>query len=512
MKTTRIILVSIFISILLLPYQIGKIQAHDQSSDLNDSVPMDRPDLTNAKPLSLSSTAKSGAPVIGTQTGSCHFGITTMYGSTGYDFSVIGVDGYIDWSYKAKSSEVADNIQYYRVINLGDTYYTWFLQSLPSLLSTYPGSIWIIGNEPDSQVSYQDHISAEVYAERFWNMAKVIRANDPTAKIAFGTVIQPTPVRIHYLGLAINKLIALEGDQARALALIDIFSIHAFILNERPFTTPNCGDCWGAGVPVGYDPATWPAYQVIDGTQTYDINRFKSRVTAFRQWMKDIGQQSKPLWITEYGSLFPTRLNVSELDTASFMEQSFDFMLAPDSLLGKSDDNNRLVQKWVWYSLNDEILNFGGSLYNPLTKNLTLVGDRFIKYNPPVSSVPPTNPDVYIDASNLTVVPGPFTYYKITLKVSNNVSSDRLTGARVDLLLGNTVVGTVVTDLPRCAGKIPVSFHVKNLQAGQNYTFTARVSLNSKDETDIDPANNQVVFQPLTIPFLYNSMMPVVLR
>ena len=467
MKTSRIVLLSFLLSIMLLPYQIG------QSQSLNP------------------------------QTGNCHFGITIPYDVDSYDLSILGVDSYLDWASGQKSSAVADNIQYIRVIRVDDANYATNLAAIPTLIATYPGSIWIIGNEPDSQVTFQDHVSAEVYAQRFYDMAQAIR-NDATAKIGFGAVIQPTPVRIYYLDKVIARLTELAGnDLATALGLIDIYTVHAFILNEDPTS-------WGAGVPVGYD-LSWPDYQVLEGQQTFDINLFKSRVTDFRQWMKDLGQQSKPLWITEYGSLFPVSFGVSELTTATYMEQTFDYMLGTkDPALGLSTDDNRLVQKWFWYSLNDFVDHFGGSLYNPQTRQMTTVGNHFIDYTPSLSAVPATSPDVYIDTSNPMVAPGPYGHYRISLKVGNNVSTDRLTPVRVDLFLAGNQVGSIDTNLPRCSGKISVSFDVGNLQAGQSYSFSAQVSpLNA---TDIDDLNNVMNFQPIMMPEFKNIFIPGISR
>jgi hypothetical protein len=511
MKTSRLVLAAIFLLLLLLPSRIGQSDAYGKSLPVNASASSDRPDLgisTNRLPVSSEFNPLT-SPLL-PQTGSCHFGITVPYGTSQYNLSILGIESYLDWSHNSKGSTVAGNIQYYRVLQVDDTSYAGHLAALPTLLSSYPGSVWIIGNEPDSEVAYQDHISAQTYAERFYAMATLIRANDPTAKVAFGSVIQPTPVRLYYLSRVIDRLTQLAESQANALGLIDIYSIHSFILNEHPIYDEQGNTIsWGAGVPIGYDPATWPAYQVIGAGQTHDINLFTSRVIAFRQWMKSYGQQSKPLWITEYGSLLPTRLNVSELTTATFMEQTFDFMLGTkDPSLGNSGDDYRLVQKWLWYSLNDNVDHFGGSLYNPLTLQLTTVGDHFIKYNPSLTAVPATNPDVYIDTSNPTVKPGPYGYYKISVIVGNNVSSDRLTGVRVELFLNGNPVGSAEANIPRCSGKIPVSIDVGNLQAGQNYAFTAHVSLTSTTETDIDLANNTMVFPPITMPVFYHSMLP----
>ena len=69
------------------------------------------------------------------------------------------------------------------------------------------------------------------------------------------------------------------------------------------------------------------------------------------------GERNKPLWITEYGSLFPpTRLDLGATDakTASFMVGTFNFLLsARDEATGLPGDQNRLVQRWFWYSLNE---------------------------------------------------------------------------------------------------------------------------------------------------------------
>jgi hypothetical protein len=85
-----------------------------------------------------------------------------------------------------------------------------------------------------------------------------------------------------------------------------------------------------------------------------------------------------------------------------------------------------------------------------------------------------------------------------------------LTGVQVDLYLAGNLVGSVQTNLPRCAGELPVTFNVNNLQAGNSYTFTARVSLTSGNGTDINPSNNELIFPPITIPILYDVMMPII--
>ena len=102
--------------------------------------------------------------------------------------------------------------------------------------------------------------------------------------------------------------------------------------------------------------------------------------------------------------------------------------------------------------------------------------------------------------------------YNVTVKVSNSVSSDRLTGVKVDLLQDGNQVGSVTTNLPRCAGILPVSFNVPNLSVGSSYTFTAQVTTIDGNGTDTNIANNKVTFQPITIPVWYNVMIPILIR
>jgi hypothetical protein len=247
------------------------------------------------------------------------------------------------------------------------------------------GEVWIIGNEPD-RYYYQDSVTPEVYAQRYFDIAIRIRYLDPTAKLGFGSVVQPTPIRIRYLERAIEEFAALcdpSDDCENAMDLIDIWSIHAFILNEHPLQ-------WGAGVPVGFENDRSDAIQIIDYSDTHSKEIFSQRVVNFRVWMNQIGERDKPLWITEYGSLFPPEdpiggpdyVNVDDSTTANFMVATFDFMLsATDQNTGFPGDENRLVQRWFWYSLNEYRYVFGGSLFDPDNDHqITVVGTAFKRY------------------------------------------------------------------------------------------------------------------------------------
>jgi hypothetical protein len=317
----------------------------------------------------------------------CRFGITTRSDLSGYldltHLNQLQAGSLIDWSSRRPATLPADKF-YLHVITTGVKYYATILTTLPLNLKAYPGETWQVGNEPDTK--YQDNATPEQYAEQFFAIATVIRANDPSAKIAFGTVVQPTPLRRVYLDRAWTRLTQLAGGPAQASALVDIWSIHAFLLGEKP------GE-WGTGLPLGMDGTEaellrfGPGYH--DYAETHDVNLLAGLIRDFRTWLAAKGERAKPLWITEYGVAFPpidppTRdiYNVSDADTAAYMIATFDFFRGTtDAATGVPSDNNLLVQRWFWYTMNEQRYKFGGVLYDPDNGNqITAVGQAYINY------------------------------------------------------------------------------------------------------------------------------------
>ena len=318
------------------------------------------------------------------------FGITVPY-NDGLDQLIesINVRAVLDWRLENTNMNLAEGVEYIHVIRVSDA--AWadgaLLTTLSSVVPNHPGDVWIVGNEPD-RFYYQDSVTAEVYAQRYYDIATLIKSIDATAKIGFGSVVQPTPIRIRYLQKSLDELEKLtNNNKSEAMALIDIWSIHSFILNELPGQ-------WGAGVPVGFEYDWDDAELITNFADTHSIEKFKERVIDFRSWMNSIGEKEKPLWITEYGSLFPpidrdpsdplyqNYVNISDELTSKFMIDTFNFMLNTlDSSTGLTIDNNRLVQRWFWYSLNDYRYNFGGTLFDPDNDNqITVVGIAFKNY------------------------------------------------------------------------------------------------------------------------------------
>jgi hypothetical protein len=319
-----------------------------------------------------------------------------------------------------------------------------------------------VGNEPDTTYENQDALLPEVYAYRYFEVATIIRSLDPSARIGFGSVVQPTPIRRRYLGRAWDELVVKAGGADKASALIDIWSIHSFILNEQE-------GYWGTGIPPGLENYDWEAIIIIDLTDTYAIDIFRQRIIDFRTWMNDIGEQNKPLWITEYGSLLPPidppggpdYVNVSDVDTASFMLATFDFMLsATDIQTGLPNDGNKLVQRWFWYSLNDHRYNFGGSIFDPDNgKALTLVGQAFRDYQPLNFAQPDLSP------MDLSVTPVSYNQdhtlvnYLLIVEIGNALTANTSSSAQVwiydgDPNQGGTLIaGPILSEeIQRCGG------------------------------------------------------------
>ena len=126
-----------------------------------------------------------------------------------------------------------------------------------------------------------------------------------------------------------------------------------------------------------------------------DMNIFAEQVIAMRQWMKDHGQQKKPLIISEYSILWPyvddgescylrdefgNCFPPSRVNT--FMNNSFSYLEnAKDPNLGYSLDDNRLIQQWLWFSTYvDQDSGLGGGASNLLNKgqgSMSPIGANF---------------------------------------------------------------------------------------------------------------------------------------
>jgi len=267
-----------------------------------------------------------------------------------------------------------------------------------------PGSLWLIGNEMerrDFRVCFdwpvcsnvvthgQDEILPEKYAEAYYDLYQLIKGVDPKAQIAIGGVIQPTPLRLEYLSRIWNAYQLKYGVEMP----VDVWNVHAFVLREER-------GGYGADIPAGLD-ATTGVYTESDCTHL-SKDTFDQQMRAMRQWMKDRGQQNKPLMVSEYSPLYRqiyTGNCDSSLDPADrqvvidYMTWTFDYFLnTKDTDIGYPADDHRLVQMWNWFSLShvtidadgnvlEAPLNEWASLFNRFDTSLTDTGRAFRQFS-----------------------------------------------------------------------------------------------------------------------------------
>lgn len=233
-----------------------------------------------------------------------------------------------------------------------------------------PGMLWVIGNEIErvdwgkDYCARQDEILPEVYARAYHDIRQAILEVDPTAKFAIGGVIQATPLRLEYL----NRIWHAYQQQYEKPMPVDVWNVHAFVLQEKR-------GGWGADIPAGLNDNEGKLYSILDNR---DFSIAWEHIRALRTWMKDKGQQNKPLIITEYGVNMPphfTGFSPKEVRDY-FMYPSFNFFLGQiDTDIGYPADGHRLVQRWNWYSLDDDSGRYeGGQYYQFYNGNLLYSG------------------------------------------------------------------------------------------------------------------------------------------
>jgi hypothetical protein len=256
---------------------------------------------------------------------------------------------------------------------------------IQQIAAANPGSLWLIGNEIDRRDwpgGRQDEILPELYAVAYHELYHLIKEVDPNALVAIGGVVQTTPLRLEYLAKVWDTYL----DRYGVPMPVDVWNMHVFVLPEKL-------DSWGASIPVGSNALTGAYIFRPDasGTATtpmpehIDLKYVDEQVRAMRAWMKERGQQQKPLIVTEYGVLLPNVLiGKSATDSQAvidFMIGSFEYFLhTKDCSLGYATDDCRLIQRWAWWSLDydrSNSFNLHASLYDGVTGQMNPSGIAF---------------------------------------------------------------------------------------------------------------------------------------
>lgn len=255
-----------------------------------------------------------------------------------------------------------------------------------------PGSIWMVGNECDN--GGQCALTPDQYAIGYHAHYTAIKASDPTALIFAGGITQPTPIRLRWLDAV---LVAYQNRYGVPLPA-DGWHIHMYILPEA------CD--WGVGMPVGLSNAG-DAFDCSYGDRHAELAVFVSRLADFRLWMRLNGYQQTPLIVSEYGVLLGPEHGYSEQRVADYLRDTFAYMgTATDTANGYQADDNRLVQRWAWFSVNYRPFP-GTALFDFYNKTLTIIGRAYATTvaQKPAGGTPTAEPATRTPTATTTVEP-----------------------------------------------------------------------------------------------------------
>ena len=270
-------------------------------------------------------------------------------------------------------------------------------------LQAHPGSLWLIGNEVER--IGQGEMYPEVYARAYHEIRKFIKKHDPTARIALSGLVQVTPNRLQYLDLVWDAYNQLYGGPMP----VDVWNMHIYVLPEvePDGITPNgiANIALGTDPTLGKrgsggDPNSCPDLDVYCFAEHDDLTIFTEQIVAMRQWMKDHGQQQKPLILSEFSQLYPYTLD----EDTCFVQDEFGKCFTPNRVsnfmsnafstlnnlqdpgLGFELDENRLVQQWLWFSMYLQGVGTVSNILEDDEQTLTQVGQDFrqIVFNEPL--------------------------------------------------------------------------------------------------------------------------------
>jgi hypothetical protein len=296
--------------------------------------------------------------------GTPRWGIGVAIGPiTRYDLSAFSFGWYLDW--QTASAPVSNRgTQYAQMVRVRNGALYPDGNALAEIARENPGALWLIGNEPD--VKWQDNVEPAAYAVLYHRAYQAIKSADPTAQVAIGGVTQPSPLRLRYL----DRVIEMYRQEFGGAMPVDVWNIHNFILREERGS-------WGVDIPPGMTETQGVLYEVDDSG---NLDLFREQIIGFRRWMAERGYQNHPLIVSEYGIPMPEDYGFPPDRVLNFLTGTFDFFLtSSDPALGDPDDDDHLVQRWCWYSLDD--VNYPtGRLFDPDSGKMTEFGSRFAEY------------------------------------------------------------------------------------------------------------------------------------
>ena len=304
------------------------------------------------------------------------FGVGAASNIALFDYQQLGGIGwYFDWDWRHQWIEEKpydSNLVYFPLVGgYNPGVQTPTCEVLTNWVNThrekYPqNTIFMIGNE----IGWDDQRNPEQYARAYHAYYSCIKAIDNRFGVAIGGIPSPSWIYQNYDWWPLPWL------PWRGMSSMPALDYVRFARQEYESIY---------GVPMPIDAFILHTY-VFTGNMD-DIEVFKQHVRDYRNFMKEIGARDKPLIIKEMG-IPRSRVPISIVK--EFMYKAFDYLQnAKDSNLGMPSDENRLVQRWAWFVLNDGEGEYEGywdstSLFDSDTKEIRELGIAFFKYLNPI--------------------------------------------------------------------------------------------------------------------------------
>jgi hypothetical protein len=228
--------------------------------------------------------------------------------------------------------------------------------------------------------------------------------------------------------------------------------------------------------------------------------------------MADRGYRDTPAFLSEFGILMPqNRFNpdFTAERVNAFMNETFTYLMTEtDPTIGYPGDDNRLVQRFAWYSVDDNV-DHNGFIFDsnlPVESSRTSMGDNYVNFaNNMAESV-----DFYLN--EMRVVGGPpltsggATTVTLEAKIGNSGNLASTTQATVRFYDGNpnsggTLIGEAQTvSLPGCGEQATVQIEWGAVAPG-SYTVYIQVESNVAELSAVN--NNGTLAVSFTEANLY---------